>query len=110
MAVSRFCSQSGEGPFLTPRTSRRPKAGHKGGASIVTLTGQGKVPFDRLYRAVLEGADGGRAEIAGDAVDAGAVRPVGREIDFDHRLAERRPIRRKLLPTGASAGRSMMPS
>ena len=48
IAVSRFCSQSGEGPFLTPLTSRRPKAGHSDGVwpkSSVTLTGQGNVPF-----------------------------------------------------------------
>ena len=57
--------------------------------SIVTFTGQGKSALHRLYDAVLEGADGGGAEIAGDAVDAGAVGPVGREIDLDHRLAER---------------------
>ena len=48
MAVSRFCSQSGEGPFLTPLTRRRPKAGHSSGASILTFTGQGNVPFTGL--------------------------------------------------------------
>ena len=51
IAVSRFCSQSGEGPFLTPLTRRRPKAGHSEGVapkSSVTLTGQGNVPFTGL--------------------------------------------------------------
>src|SRR5262245_50837200 len=48
IAVRRLCSQSGEGPFFTPRTSRKPKAGHSDGVlpkSSVTLTGQGKDPF-----------------------------------------------------------------
>src|SRR6185312_8502106 len=43
---------------------------------------------DGFYRAILERADGGRAEIAGDTVDASAVGPVGCEVYFDHRLAE----------------------
>ena len=48
MAVSRFCSHAGDGPFLTPRTSRSPKAGQSDGVepkSSVTLTGQGNSPF-----------------------------------------------------------------
>src|SRR5674476_1500680 len=51
IAVSRFCSQSGEGPFLTSLTRRRPKAGQSEGVapkSSVTLTGQGNVPFSGL--------------------------------------------------------------
>ena len=91
MAVSRFCSQSGEGPFLTPLTSRRPKAGHSEWrrAEIERdFDRAGERAFHRLGRAVLEVADGGGAEIAGDAVDAGTVGPVGREIDLDHRIAE----------------------
>src|SRR6185437_10714257 len=54
--------------------------------------GAGKRAFHRLGRAVFEVADGGRAEIAGNAVDASAIRPVGREIDLDHRIAYRRPF------------------
>ena len=66
MAVSRFCSQSGEGPFLTPRTSRRPKAGHSSGvSSIVTLTGQGNAPFTgfggRSLKVPIEAAPRSRA-------------------------------------------------
>src|SRR4029078_9865241 len=48
IAVSRFCSQSGEGPFLTPRTKRNQKVGHNDGflpKSRVTFTGQGKEPL-----------------------------------------------------------------
>ena len=52
----------------------------------------GEGALHRLGRAVLEGADGCRAEIARDAVDAGTVRPVGREIDLDHRLADAGPF------------------
>ena len=59
---------------------------------MVTLTGQGNLPFTGFRRAVLERADAGGAEIARDAVDAGAVGPVGREIDFDHRLGAAGPF------------------
>ena len=52
----------------------------------------GERALDRLGRAVLEGTDGGGAEIARDAVDPGTIRPVGREIDLDHRIAQRRPF------------------
>ena len=48
IAVSRFCSQAGEGPFLTPR--HEPQAESRAQRrrfpkSSVTLTGQGNVPF-----------------------------------------------------------------
>src|ERR1700689_1167782 len=48
IAVSRFCSQSGDGPFLTPRTRRSAKAGHNDGVvpkSSATLTGHGNSPL-----------------------------------------------------------------
>src|SRR5262245_3280052 len=51
MAESRLCSQSGDGPFLTPRTSRSANARQSEGVlpnSSVTLTGQGNVPFTGL--------------------------------------------------------------
>ena len=62
----------------------------------------GEFALDRLRRALLERADVGRGQIAGDAVDAGAVGPVRREVDVDHRIVEagalaqssRRPARR----------------
>ena len=68
MAVSRFCSQSGEGPFLTPFTSRRPKAGQSDGVSpksSVTFTGQGNLPFTgfggRSLKVPIEAAPRSRA-------------------------------------------------
>ena len=48
MAVSRFCSHSGDGPFFTPRTRRSANAGQSDGVwpkSSVTDTGQGNSPF-----------------------------------------------------------------
>jgi hypothetical protein len=64
-----------------------------GGAEIERdFDGAGERALHRLGRAVLEVADGGGAEIARDAVDAGAVRPVGREVDLDHRLADACPF------------------
>ena len=80
IAVSRRCSQSGEGPFLTPRTSRSANAGQSEGVapkSSVTLTGQGKRPSTGLIGGVLELAHVGGGEIARDAVDAGAVGRLG---------------------------------
>ncbi len=43
--VRRFCSHSGDGPFLTPRTSRSAKPGHSLASSTVTFTGQGNSPL-----------------------------------------------------------------
>ena len=48
IAVSRFCSQAGDGPFLTPRTRRSANAGQSDGVapkSSFTPTGQGNAPF-----------------------------------------------------------------
>jgi hypothetical protein len=36
----------------------------------------------------LQRAEAGGGEIAGDAVDRGAVRTVGRQVDVDHRVVE----------------------
>src|SRR5262245_6635609 len=47
IAASRRCSQAGEGPFFTPRTSRNPKAGQSEGVvpkSSPTVTGHGNRP------------------------------------------------------------------
>src|SRR5258708_5711176 len=43
--VRRFCSHSGDGPFLTPRTSRSAKPGQRLASSTVTFTGQGNSPL-----------------------------------------------------------------
>ncbi len=51
-----------------------------------------ELALDRLDGRVLEGAHVGRRQIARDAVHAGAVGPVGRELDLDHRVVEARPL------------------
>ncbi len=53
----------------------------------------GEFALDRLDRGVLELAHVGGGEIAGDAVHAGAVGPVRRQIDLDHRIVEPGPLR-----------------
>ena len=96
IAFSRRCSHSGDGPFFTPRTRRSAKAGQSDGVapkSSVTATGQGNSPFTGLIARVLELAHVGGGEIARDAVHAGAVRPVRRQVDLDHRIAEAGPLR-----------------
>ena len=112
IALSRFCSHSGDGPFLTPRTRRSAKAGQSEGVSpksSFTETGQGNSPLMdfgvRSLNAPTSAAARSRAT---------PLTPVqsGR---FGVRLmsitASSRPAYlAKLWPTGASAGRSMMPS
>src|SRR5438105_15713670 len=44
----RFCSHSGDGPFLTPRTSRKAKPGQRSASSTVSFTGQGNSPLTGL--------------------------------------------------------------
>ena len=53
----------------------------------------GEFALDRLDAGILELADVGGGEIAGDAVHAGAIRPVRRQVDLDHRIAEPGPLR-----------------
>ena len=48
----------------------------------------GERAFDLFRRVLLEFADISRAEVARDAVDAGAIGTVRREIDLDHRFVE----------------------
>ena len=91
--VRRFCSHSGEGPFLTPRTSRSAKPGHSVASSTVTLHRAGEFALDLLDAGVFELAHVGGGKIARDAVHAGAVLPVRRQIDFDHGIAEAGPLR-----------------
>ena len=95
MAVSRCCSHSGDGPFLTPRTRRSANAGQSDGVapkSSVTVTGQGNLPSTGLIARVLERAHVGGGEVARDAVHAGAVGPVRRQVDLDHRIVEAGPF------------------
>ncbi|CEG10003.1 hypothetical protein BN961_03437 [Afipia felis] len=52
--------------------------------------------LDRLRRIVVKLAHVGRAEVARDAVHAGRVRAVRRQVNFDHRIAEAGPFRVRL--------------
>ena len=88
MASSRCCSHFGDGPFLTPRTSRSAKPGQRSGASIVTLTGVSPLPGTGFDRRRLQPAEAGRGKIARDAVDAGGVGAVRRQVDLDDRIVE----------------------
>ena len=95
IAVSRRCSHSGEGPFLTPRTRRSAKAGQSEGVapnSSDTVTGHGNLPSTgfgvfSLYLP-MSAADRSRAM----PLHAGAVGAVGREVDLDHRIVEAHPL------------------
>ena len=49
--------------------------------------GRGKLPGDRLDARRLERAQPRRGEVAGDAVDAHAVGPVGGDRDVEHRVS-----------------------
>ena len=92
IAFSRRCSQSGLGPFLTPRTSRPAKIGQAEASSRVEVeldgNGIGEAAFNRLDRVLLQLAEPCGSKIAGDAAHAEAVGPVRRDGDFDHRIVE----------------------
>ena len=53
----------------------------------------GEFALDLLDAGILELAHVGGGEIAGDAVHAGAILPVRRQIDFEHGIAEAGPLR-----------------
>ena len=57
----------------------------------------------------MQPAEARRSQLAGDAVHAEAVGPVGGELDLDHRPFEAQALTAGV-PTSASAGRSMIPS
>ena len=48
--------------------------------------------IDRLYRRVLQHTHIGGGEVPSDAVDAGAVRPIGRDVDLDDGIIEMGPF------------------
>ena len=52
----------------------------------------GELALDRLDRRVLERAHVGGGKVARDAVHAGAVGTVRRQVDLDHRIVEARPL------------------
>ena len=65
--------------------------------------GAGAGALHRLHGVALELAEAGRREIAGDAVDRGAVGPVRRQVDLDDRVIEP-GIGRVGLPDGRVLG------
>ena len=100
MARSRRCIQAGDGPFLTPRTRRSAKAGHRCASSARQVeleppSGKATAPRDGAAAASrFSRAEPGGGEVAGDAVDARGIGPVRRQVDLDHRIVETRHRRR----------------
>ena len=89
--VSRCCSHSGDGPFFTPRDLPQREARTQRRVFDGDLHRAGEFALDRLDRRVLELAHVGGGQVARDAMHAGAILPVGREIDFQHGIAESGP-------------------
>ena len=54
--------------------------------------GRRKLALDRLDRGIFELAHVGGGKIAGDAVNAGAIGAVRRQVDFEHGIAEAGPL------------------
>ncbi|MGY4300627.1 hypothetical protein ACVWXN_008722 [Bradyrhizobium sp. i1.4.4] len=78
-------------PVLHPAHQAQREARTQRGVLDRDLHGAREFTLDRLDRGVLELAHVGRGKIAGDAVHAGAVLSVRRQIDLDHGIAEARP-------------------
>ena len=92
IARSRFCIHSGEGPLVTPRTSRKAKAGQRccvGGGEIEMDAGRAvECAGVRFRRGRLQLAEPGRGEIARDSGDASRVGTVRRHRDVDDGIVE----------------------
>ena len=71
--------------------------------------GQGKLPATGATDEVLQRAEAGGGEVAGDAGDAQPVGPVGRHLEVDHRLQAQRLGGGRARRPGSS-GSSRMPS
>jgi len=54
--------------------------------------GAGELALDRLDRGINELAHVGGGKVSGDAVHAGAVLPVRRQVDFEHGIAKAGPL------------------
>ena len=96
IAVSRRCSQSGDGPFLhaAHEPQREAAAERRRCAEVERHRDRtGKFALHRLDPGIHELAHVGGGEVARDAVHAGAVRTVGRQVDLDHRIVEAGPLR-----------------
>ena len=75
MARSRFCSHSGDGPFLTPRTSLRPKAGQSDGGLAEVERDRDRAGAGALHRRdrpLDQAAEAGGGEVARDAATPSA--------------------------------------
>ena len=73
---------------------RKAAAERRRGAEVERRRARGREgALHRLDRRVLERADVGGGEVARDAVHAGAVGAVGRQVDLDHRIVEAGPAR-----------------
>ena len=99
--IDRAQPDRGE-PLLQPGRRRhvldaahqaQPEGGTKLGRLDPHLHRAREFAADRLDGPVLERPHVGGGEIAGDAVDAGAVGAVRRQVDLDHRIVEPRPLR-----------------
>ncbi len=94
--VRRALSHAGESPTVTPRmTVRRVARAQVGGGDLdgERLVGRGAAQHRRSgggRRRQLEPRR--RRHLAGDAVDAEAVRPVRGELELEHRLAHRQVV------------------
>ena len=97
IAFSRACIQSGDGPFFTPRTRRSANSGARCASSAakssVTSTGQGNTPGTASTAVTFKLTKTSRRKIARDAVHAGRIGTVGRQIDLDDGIVEFRPAR-----------------
>ena len=90
--VRRFCSHCGDGPFLTPAHQAQRKTRTQRGVLDRDVHRAGEFALDRLDGGIPELAHVGSGEIAGDAMHAGAILPVRRQIDLEQGIAEAGPF------------------
>ena len=85
---SRRCIQSGEAPFVTPRTARPKKAGQPSAVLDADRHRAGKLPSICGTAERLERAHARRGEVARDAAHAHAILAVGSDRHVEHRVVE----------------------
>ncbi len=108
MERSRRCSQSGLGPFRTPRTVR-PSTQRQAGRVDAPADRGGEPAPHRRRRPGRQRAQPGGRQVPRHAAHGERVAAVGRDRDLDHRVVQ--PGERGIgHADGASAGRSAMPS
>ena len=98
---------------MTPRTSRPAKTGQASALVLGELELDRdrivEAALDRLDRVLLQRAEAGGGEIAGDAAHAEAVGPVRRDGDLDHRIVEAERLGGGAADLGVRRASSMMP-